>query len=143
MNVPEGLGGPPPPVESLDSAVRVTLAGEGVEQAEVSLTLLGDEDIAELHERYLGVAGPTDVLSFALHGKGEPPLGDVYIGYEAAGRSAAQLGLSHAEELVRLAVHGVLHVLGHDHPLSRQGASPMYRRQEELVRQVLDQEAGG
>lgn len=135
-----GLCGPPPPLEA---AVRLTLAREGLEDGEVSVTLLSDGDIAELHERHLGVAGPTDVLSFALHEGGEPPLGDVYIGYETASRSAAERGLPLSEELVRLAVHGVLHVLGHDHPPSRREASPMYRRQEELVRQVLDQGAVG
>ena len=116
-------------------AVREALRREGVRSAEISITLLGDAGIADLHERHLGRPGPTDVLSFALHDADQPALGDVYIGRDQAVRQAARLGVPTPEELARLAVHGVLHVLGHDHP---EGAgredSPMFRIQEDAVR---------
>lgn len=123
--------------------MRLTLSEAGIDDGEISVTLVSDREIGDLHERYLGVAGATDVLSFALHAEDEAVLGDVYIGYETAARSAAELGLPGSEELVRLAVHGVLHVLGHDHPASSRESSPMYRRQEALVRRVLDRESVG
>ena len=109
-------------------------------EAEISVTLLGDVAMADLHSRHLGVSAPTDVLSFALHDEGEPPLGDVYIGYETAEARAAELGIPITEELVRLAIHGVLHVLGHEHPEEGRYESPMFRRQEDLVRRVLSGE---
>ncbi|NNM33073.1 MAG: rRNA maturation RNase YbeY [Gemmatimonadetes bacterium] len=125
---------------ALDRAVRTVLSAEGVSEAEVSLTLLDDPAIAELHGRYLGTQAPTDVLSFALHEDGEPPLGDIYIGHETASRRAAELGVAAGEELLRLAVHGLLHILGYDHPDVGRYESPMFKRQEDLVSRILAEE---
>lgn len=122
----------------LTRAVRVTLAAHQVDGAEVSLTLLGDAQIAALNERYLGHEGPTDVISFPLYGPGEPPLGDVYIGVDQALRQALECGVPPAEELARLAVHGTLHVLGCDHPDGpEREKSPMWEKQEAIVREVI------
>lgn len=120
----------------LEQAVRTTLAAEGVARAEVSVTLLGDADIQDLNLRYLGRDRPTDVIAFSLDD--DAPLGDVYVGLDQARRQAEEAGIELTEELVRLAVHGTLHVLGHDHPegADRLG-SPMFARQEALVRQVM------
>ncbi len=126
------------PRERLEEAVRITLVAEGVEAGEVSLTLLKDEEIHELNRRYLGHDWVTDVLSFALHESGEPPLGDLYLGYERARQQAEERGLSLEEELVRLAVHGTLHLLGYDHPEGEDREEcPLFLRQERLVRQVF------
>ena len=66
-------------------------------------------------------------------------MGDVYIGYEQAHRQAGELGFDPEEELVRLVVHGVLHVLGYDHPEGEdRTGSPMFERQEALVRAILE-----
>ena len=135
MNLPATFGGPPPP---LDEAVRAVLEAEGIQHGEISVTLLDDAAITELHDRYLGVEEPTDVLSFSLASDDEPVLGDVYIGHETAALQADALGVPAQEELVRLAVHGVLHILGYDHPDGDDRAeSPMYQRQEALVRAFL------
>ena len=122
---------------SLARAVRTTLADEGTKNGEVSLTLVGDDRIRALNREYLGRDRVTDVISFALHGPGEPLLADIYIGYPQALRQAADLGLSEHEELVRLAIHGTLHVLGYDHPVEDRLASAFFLRQEALVRRVL------
>jgi probable rRNA maturation factor len=123
----------------LERAVRHTLDAEGVWNGEISLALLGDAAIRALNRDHLGHDAPTDVLSFALHEKGEPPLGDVYIGVEQARRQAADAAVPEAEELVRLAVHGTLHVLGWDHPEEPEARfrSPMWLRQEALVAEVM------
>ena len=123
----------------VEELVRHVLAAEEVRVAEISIAFLGDEEIATLNEGYLAHAGATDVISFALHGEGERPLGDIYVGAEQAARQAAELGVSVQEELLRLAVHGTLHVLGYDHPAEEDRVdSPMYRRQEELLASFLD-----
>lgn len=122
---------------SLGRAVRTTLADEGTRHGEVSLTLVGDDRIRALNRDYLGRDRVTDVISFALHGPGEPLLADIYIGYPQALRQAAELELSAREELVRLAVHGTLHALGYDHPAEDRSSSAFFRRQEALVRRVL------
>ncbi|MEQ8330806.1 MAG: rRNA maturation RNase YbeY [Longimicrobiales bacterium] len=125
----------------LERAVRATLAAEGVDRAEVSLTLLADAEIQALNLEYLGKDRPTDVIAFDLADEGGPPLGDIYVGADQARRQAAELEVGLSEELVRLAVHGTLHVLGHDHPDGPERVdSPMYALQERMVAAVL---AGG
>jgi len=122
----------------LRRAARATLAAHGVADAELSFALIDDDAMARLHERHLHRAGPTDVLAFALHGPGEPVVGDIYIACGQAARQAAEHRASPLEELVRLAVHGTLHVLGHDHPTGpARVRSPMWRTQERIVREVL------
>jgi len=125
------------PERLLESAVRRTLDDQGIIGGEISLTLLDDEGIGALNHRYLGKDRPTDVLAFSL-GDGPAPLGDIYLGVEQARRQAEELGVALEEELVRLAVHGTLHVLGYDHPdgAERTG-SPMFVLQERLVHLVL------
>ncbi|HET6230732.1 MAG TPA: rRNA maturation RNase YbeY [Longimicrobiaceae bacterium] len=140
ISVGEGVS---PPVDAgrVEAAVRAVLAAEGVDEAEMSIVLVGDAEIAALNEEYLDHEGPTDVISFHLHEEGDPPLGDVYVGVEQAARQAAEFGATPAEEVVRLAVHGTLHVLGWDHPKDDdRGDSPMFRRQEELLRALADGE---
>ena len=126
------------PRELVDRALRETLRREGVRRAELSVTFVDDEEISRLHGRYLGHAGPTDVISFALHGEDEDPFGDVYVGQAQALRQAAEAGAAPDEELARLAVHGALHVLGYDHPDGPERWScEMYRVQEEVLSRVV------
>lgn len=88
--------------------------------AELSVTLTDDDGIAALNASYRGKAGPTDVLSFsllegvftALRG---PLLGEVVIGVDVAARQARRARRSLDDEVARLLIHGVLHLLGHDH----------------------------
>lgn len=123
----------------LNRTVRATLRRERVGEAEISVTLLADDEIAAMNRDFLHHDGPTDVISFALFEADEMPIGDVYIGYHQADRQAAAAGIPLAEELARLAVHGVLHVLGHDHPPGDdRTASPMWHLQEDIMRSVLD-----
>jgi probable rRNA maturation factor len=126
-------------VPALERAVLRTLGEEGATEAEVSLTLLDDPAIREMNLQYLDRDSVTDVISFSLYEAGEPVLGDVYVGYPQALRQADALGIDPGEEMLRLAVHGVLHVLGHDHPEGEdRSTSPMFQRQEEIVRLLLD-----
>lgn len=122
----------------LRRAVLATLAAERIDDAEISVTLLDDDAIAELNEWYLSHAGPTDVLSFPLWSEGEKPIGEVCIGFDHALRQATALGVPAAEELVRLAVHGTLHVLGHSHPEDESRTdSTMWKLQERIVAEVV------
>lgn len=117
--------------------VMCVLDAEGVADAEISVTLLDDESIRAMNREYLGKDRPTDVIAFSLGDAGET-LGDVYLGADQARRQADELSVDHREELVRLAIHGTLHVLGHDHPEGDdRDESPMYQLQERLLREVL------
>lgn len=125
------------PEALLEAAVVEAARRGGVEEGEVSLTFLDDQGIRALNLEYLGRDRPTDVIAFALHDVGAPVLGDVYVGYEQAGRQARELDIELEEELLRLAVHGTLHVLGHDHPEGEDRMeSEMFRIQEEILRAV-------
>lgn len=137
--VDRGEGLPPVPELSdvraaLARAVRGTLRSCEVEDAEISLALLNDREITELNRRWLHRDRPTDVIAFALHAADEAPLGDVYIGVGEALRQAEAHHVPPREELVRLAIHGTLHVLGYDHPegVARE-TSEMWALQERLV----------
>jgi len=126
------------PVELLEMCARRTVARAGEVSGEISVTFLTDEEIRALNREYLGKDDPTDVIAFALHEAGTPILGDVYIGYEQAVRQALDLGVELPEELLRLTIHGTLHVLGHEHPEGEDRArSEMYRLQEEILGEVL------
>jgi probable rRNA maturation factor len=130
---------PRAPKRALTQAVKAACHSLDIDDAEISLALVDDATMGELSRAHLGKEGPTDVLAFALYQEGEPVLGDVYVGLEQARRQAADAGVSLREELVRLVVHGTLHVLGMDHPAEgrARARSPMYVRQEALVREVL------
>jgi probable rRNA maturation factor len=105
--------------------------------AEISVALMDDPAISLLNARFLERQVPTDVLAFSL-GDAVDVVGDVYVGFEQARRQAAERGIPLAEELVRLAIHGTLHVLGHDHPEDEaREASAMFALQERLVRYAM------
>ncbi len=119
-------------------ATRTTLEQLGVTDAELSITLLRDRAMARLNREHLEHDGTTDVLSFALFDGGEAPVGDIYIGVEQAARQAEALAVPLREELARLAIHGTLHVLGHDHPAGRnRERSRMWRVQERILATVM------
>jgi probable rRNA maturation factor len=142
VSVGEGVTPPADPAR-VEAAVRHVLRAEGIGAAEISVALVGDAEIAALNEEYLSHEGPTDVISFHLHDRGEPPLGDVYVGVDQAARQAAGFGAAADEEVLRLAVHGTLHVLGYEHPEDDdRAASPMFARQEALLREFLSGGAG-
>lgn len=131
------------PERLLNEAVRIVFREEGVEEAEVSVTFLSDAEIREMNRHYLERDRPTDVLAFPLYEADEPVLGDVYIGFSRAAEQAVEREISLREELVRLTVHGVLHVLGYEHPEDEgREESEQFRRQEELVRRIGEETSG-
>lgn len=92
--------------------------------AELSILLIGEVPMAELHEKFMDEPGSTDVLSFPMDelraGTANQPsaegiLGDVVICPEVAKRQAETAGHSTEAELRLLLTHGILHLLGHDH----------------------------
>ncbi len=104
------------------------------EQTEVDITIVDDEEIHRLNREYRDVDRPTDVLSFALDegGEDEPELldapeehllGDIIIGH----------GLT--REVVYLAVHGLLHLLGYDH-MTEEDKVIMRAKEEEALREI-------
>lgn len=137
-------GRPEIPVDVLERGIRAALDAEGAVEGEISLTPVDDAEIREMNRRYLDRDRPTDVIAFRLHEDAGPVLGDVYLGLEVARRQAAERGIPLREELLRLAIHGALHVLGHEHPEGpERESSPMFRLQEALVERVLGRRGAG
>lgn len=115
-------------------AVRGVLRGER-RDADISVTFLGALTMRRLNHEYLGHDRPTDVISFGLEAPGGRLAGDVYVCRAVATRNARRHGVPLRQELVRLVVHGTLHVLGYDHPEGdHRIRSPMWRRQERYVK---------
>ncbi|MCZ6512846.1 MAG: rRNA maturation RNase YbeY [Nitrospinae bacterium] len=99
-------------------------------ECELSLLLTDDAEIRRLNKTYRSLDQATDVLSFpqdeeAVNESGETLLGDVVISVETAARQAEEHHLSFNEELILLAIHGILHLLGYDHERSPQDARVM------------------
>ena len=117
-----------PAAERLARVARRVVAWEGARRLRVDLTLLDAAAMRRLNRRATGRRGLTDVIAYAMPQPDGSLLGDVYLCPSVAGE----------EELVRLAVHGTLHVLGYDHPDGPgRIRSTMWRRQERYVRRIL------
>jgi probable rRNA maturation factor len=118
-----------------DAALRAC----GAKAASFGLVLGGDALLRQLNRRYLGHDRPTDVLAFpasvptrATSGK---ELGDVVISLATARRQARSAGHSLEAELAVLTVHGILHLLGHDHRTRAQKAR-MWKLQTRVLASV-------
>jgi probable rRNA maturation factor len=120
------------PEASIAAAARFTMDRLGVSPlAELSVLLVGSGVMADLHQRWMDLPGPTDVMAFPMDdadeggllsgGRPDSPsggpalLGDVVLCPEVAKEQAAAAGHSVLDELQLLTVHGVLHLLGYDH----------------------------
>jgi probable rRNA maturation factor len=93
-------------------------------QAELSVLLVDEVAMTELHVRWMNEPGPTDVLSFPMDELRQPQdddepepgmLGDVVLCPQVAQRQATTAGHSRDDELALLLTHGILHLLGYDH----------------------------
>lgn len=126
--------------ELVREAAVATLESERVRNAMLSITFVGRAAMSGMNGRYLRHRGPTDVISFGLGrtGKRGAVIGDIYICPEVARDNAKRQGIPIGEEVLRLVVHGTLHVLGHEHPAGESRTeSPMWRRQERILASVL------
>jgi probable rRNA maturation factor len=114
---------------------EAVLAAAGAD-GELTLTFVDDDEIASLNEEHMGKAGPTDVLAFPLDEEPTPGiptlLGDVVICPSVAAGQFAQHAGTFEDEIGLLVVHGILHVLGHDHAEADE-AAVMRRRELELL----------
>jgi probable rRNA maturation factor len=120
----------------IEALVRGVLRAERVADALMSLAFVTPAAIARLNRAHLDHRGPTDVIAFAYTG-GAVTIGDIYIAPDVTRRNAAALRVGVREELARVVVHGVLHVLGYDHPPGdARTRSPMWQRQETLLRRL-------
>lgn len=106
--------------------------------AELSLLITDDNEIARFNKEYLGRSGPTNVIAFPMtegdFSEVTPGLlGDVVISADTAAREAREMDISTEERFTQLLIHGILHLLGYDHEASDIQAEEMDRKSEELL----------
>ena len=110
------------------AAIRSCLATAGRGPAELTLLLTDDDGMARLNGAHRGRPEPTNVLSFPADrpggsGSEEAYLGDVALAWGVVDREAGGAGLDVRDHALHLIVHGVLHLLGHDHATEEEAAS--------------------
>lgn len=112
-------------------------------ESELGVLITDDREISELNNAYRQKPKPTDVLSFSLReGRGseysKKALGDVVISLDTALCQAREQRVPVTEELLRLVVHGTLHLVGYDHEnVSREKARLMRRKERELFELLM------
>jgi probable rRNA maturation factor len=121
----------------LEGAAQAALQHqEAPAQPALTIVITGDDQLKELNSQYLGIDAPTDVLSFPSGDPdpetGELYLGDVLISAPRAEAQGAAAGHGVQAELQLLVVHGVLHLLGHDHAEEAEKAR-MWSAQREIL----------
>ena len=108
--------------------------------ADVSIVLTDDAQLHALNRDYLGVDAPTDVLSFPADDQvdpesGAPYLGDILVSVQRAAQQASAAGHPVEAEVQLLVVHGILHLLGHDHAEPDEKAR-MWQAQGEILAEL-------
>jgi len=128
-------------IDLLEAALGKVLISEGCPTAaEISLVFCDNQQIRELNKQYRGKDYPTDVLSFTMYDslsavQAEEAegymLGDIVISLEKVASQAIEYGHSFNRELVYLAVHSILHLLGYDH--ETEAERKVMREKEEKI----------
>ncbi|MCY7945355.1 rRNA maturation RNase YbeY [Bacillus atrophaeus] len=131
-------------LKEVEKLLQYAAEREGVQdQAEVSVTIVTNNEIQQINKEYRGKDTPTDVISFALEEEGEdeveivgaempPVLGDIIISADRTKEQAEEYGHSFLRELGFLAVHGFLHLLGYDH-MTKEQEEEMFTKQKDLL----------
>mgnify|MGYP002624234088 CR=1 FL=1 len=122
---------------TLTSLAQAILREAGQTTAHLGLSLVGDSRMRRLNRTYRNGDYATDVLAFPtrpLKGQEEPVLGDVVICLPTAWGQAATFGNTPDQEVLRLLIHGILHLLGYDHERSPKEAKRMQRKERSLFR---------
>jgi probable rRNA maturation factor len=132
-------------LDDLHSLAELVLSEEEYpEEAEVTLLLVNESEIASYNQRFLDRDGPTDVLAFPVehllpgvvpdHDPNGPPLmlGDVVVAPAYVRRQAIDHGVSFEDEMALMVTHGILHLLGYDH-IEDEEAERMEARERDLL----------
>lgn len=130
-----------------DISLYTTRLERMIEELEVegdfSITYLSDDEIRRLNAEYRDKDEATDVLTFRLKDDDTFPdfglsneLGDVFISLDAVARNAAEFSVPFEEELTRVMLHGLMHLMGYDHQSNDFKSEQMLIKQEEILRKL-------
>ena len=123
----------------LSSLAHRILDALGLEKVELSILITSDREIKRLNRLYRNKDKPTDVLSFPMGEEvgGWRLLGDVVISLDTAKVQASEFGLNLEEEIKRLLIHGIVHLLGYDHELGPE-EEEKFREMEEFIQSKIE-----
>jgi len=119
-----------------------TVLKKNKQDGQISVHVVGEKKIRELNKNYRGKDKVTDVISFAVkEGEqiinfGEKDFGDIFICLPQIKKQAKENNIGAREEMTRMLVHGVLHILGFDH-MKEEDAKIMFALQEDFVKNLL------
>lgn len=124
--------------QTLKRKAKIILSALDCHDAELSIVLLDDPQIAEINKEYRGKNGPTNVIAFAMRegefGDISPHiLGDVLISLDTAHRESVSARKPMETRVTELLIHGILHLVGYDHETSPQEEIRMDRKARELM----------
>ena len=125
-----------------EKAARVVLEGENSEKKIISLLLISKRAMGEMNKKYLKREGATDVLSFNSRARNFPSvgeenfLGEIVICPSFVLENARRFALNKEEELLRVFVHGLLHLLGYDHKKKRESKA-MKAKEDFYLKMVI------
>jgi len=133
------------PKDDIRTTARRVLNALGYPDAQLSVLIVSDDQIAELNETYLNHNGPTNVISFPMQ---EGPfaeitpqlLGDVVVSADTAHREAFDADMPVMERFNQLLIHGILHLVGYDHVNSKKEAAVMEQKSNELMKIIGKEE---
>ncbi|MCH7955857.1 MAG: rRNA maturation RNase YbeY, partial [Candidatus Marinimicrobia bacterium] len=100
--------------EAVISVMASVLDGEDKDYSSVSVLLVSDEEIQEVNKKYLGHDYATDVVTFPLHEGSKPIEGEIYVSLQTTERNSKLFNNSHSDEIIRVVIHGMLHLAGYE-----------------------------
>ncbi len=120
----------------MKKVVEILLGDLVSHDVEVTLLFTGDKELRDLNKNFRNKDKPTDVLSFPSD---DSYLGDLAISVQTARRQAKEFEVSLQEELIRLIIHGILHLCGYDHVgVGKTEAARMRRLERKYFKEVMN-----
>jgi probable rRNA maturation factor len=114
----------------------------GCDDSELSILITDDKEIHELNRQYLKRDKPTNVLAFPMDsGAGEVDsgmLGDIVISVDTAKREAKEMGITIQHRVCELLVHGLTHLMGYDHEISKSEERKMQKEEKRLLKVIME-----
>ena len=123
--------------EAVKSAISAVLDGEDKDYACISVLLVSDEEIQEVNKKYLGHDYATDVVTFPLHIDPDPIEGEIYVSLQTTERNSNTFNNSHSAEIVRVVIHGILHLTGYDDSTS-ESREEMKKKEDQYLNLIED-----
>ena len=123
--------------ETVKKAMSVVLDGEDKDYTCISVLLVSDDEIKKINKKYLGHDYATDVVTFPLHLDSDPIEGEIYVRLQTTERNSKLFNSSHSSEIIRVVIHGILHLTGYDDSTS-ESREEMKKKEDLYLNLIAD-----